>query len=196
MRAKLRWPLLVTGMAFVIASAALTFAAPVAADEETGVVLFRLTLRGDVDPKDTFTLAIREVGAFDFMTPDVLCQPRKGSEASPYGSRPVCAPADYEIRIHWPVGHEVEFAFSRLDDGHALLPGSQLLYSSSVAVSATPQTRYFVFDYSLALPNTALAAAAAPLWLASITIGVLLTFAVGVHRVLSRGRAGRGNVKV
>jgi hypothetical protein len=147
---------LLVAAAVMVALAGTMASAPSAgAGDETASATFRLTLRGDVDRTDAFAISVWVIGG-PIANPD---PPPDLWGGFAYNVCNPCAVGVYEEKTPagLPVGTMLGYLFERYEDwSPADVP--ETLYRGTVTVTAQQQTRFFVYDYDLRLPNTAISA--------------------------------------
>lgn len=113
---------------------------------------FRLTLRGDVDPADSFSLAINASSGTIYSV-GMMCGP--ASPTNP-ADVPVCSARSYDAGLGGEVGDELTYTFSREPSYDGSGDTAEPLHVGTVTVTGSPQTVTLVYEYAGAtLPDTA-----------------------------------------
>jgi hypothetical protein len=107
--------------------------------QETGSVVFRLTIEGPVPPDDDFALG-RTADPCCFNDPvHVFCGAGIGTSAEP------CEARTYEIGYEFPVGTVIDYAYRRWPGGNA--DAAETFYSGEVTVQAQEQVIAVTYQY-------------------------------------------------
>lgn len=158
-----------------------------ASGETNGSITFRLQLKGEAPPTDSFLVLIDPSNAPYVIEHTWFC----GPERVPwYGTDDAaeCRAMTYEFTFQLPVGTQLDFTFIKTGS----LGASTTLFQAKVTVTRAEQIRYLVYDYSLdsnpSLPNTALPnrpAVGVP-WHLSLAAAVAVWFAARRRWLSSR----------
>lgn len=120
---------------------------------ESGGVVLRLTLRGPIDPTDTFTLGVTPRNNPLVVDIGIICGPEAPGE---HWSE--CTPRSYDFPVKLSIGTVFDYTFARVRATSGEPSRPEVLYRATVSVAAYLQTRTVVFDYGLGastLPDTA-----------------------------------------